>query len=173
MYCRKCGKWIEGDNEFCADCQETEIFFSSEAEKEPVKATTVASQLPGSRKTGMTKALIGAIFGAVGYLLAMIGLGLISGALEEIDEFSYSYNSVETLLKDIHLYGFTVFCAIVPLLLFVPGLVLGIMSISCFKKEKNAGRVKPIPTLVLGIVGVVLGALNALMSVCLFALLAL
>ena len=172
MYCRKCGKMVEDDKELCVDCQEMDVFFGDEPKAENVKAETVAPKLEGSRKTGMAKGLVGTILGAVAYFIACIGFGLISGALEVVEEEAYLY-SVEEVLKELNLYGVTAFCGTLPLLMFVPSLVLGILSISCFKREKNAGRVKPIPTLVLGIVSVVLAALNALFSLCIFAMLAL
>lgn len=173
MYCRKCGKMVEDDKELCVDCQEMDVFFGDEQAKASEKVETVAPKLEGSRKTGMAKGLVGTILGAVAYFIACVGFGLISGALEVVEEEAYLYDSVEQVLKELNLYGGTVFCAVVPLLMFVPSLVLGILSISCFKCEKNAGRVKPIPTLVLGIVSVVLAALNVLFSLCTFAMLAL
>ena len=38
--------------------------------------------------------------------------------------------------------------------LAIPALIMGIKSMSCFFKQKREGKVKPVATLVLGIVGV-------------------
>ncbi|MBE5747818.1 MAG: hypothetical protein E7352_06585 [Clostridiales bacterium] len=178
MYCRNCGKWIDDDAELCVDCKETNDFFSEEPSEEPssvARGTSVGHAVEGSRKTGLGKALTATILSAISYFLIMFAAGLILGALEECEEYGYYYefSSMIEFLEYIEMYEITLFFLLAPIGMSIPALIMGILSIVCFKREKNAGRVKPIPTLILGIVGLVLAALVLFLGLILLMCLAL
>ncbi len=177
MYCRNCGKWIDDDAELCVDCKETSDFFSEEPSEEPssvARGTSVGQAVEGSRKTGLGKALTATILSAISYFLIMFAAGLILGALEEYEEYVYYYEfSMIEFLEYIEIYEITLFCLLAPIGMSIPALIMGILSIVCFKREKNAGRVKPIVTLILGIVGLVLAALVIFLGLILLMCLAL
>ena len=163
MYCRKCGKWIDGDAEMCADCQQNEDLFKVENE-EPAQPTgqnaqyeyffngaqeqpaqqpwqqpaqqpwqqPVQPQDKGSRMTGFGLALAGAI----------------------VSEFAilFSYLFMVMVLAG-GMGGFVMFPFAVGTAIFT--LISGIKSLNTSKACVQAGKVKPIPTFILGIINVV------------------
>lgn len=155
MYCRKCGKWIEGDAEMCADCQQNEDLFKVERE-EPVQPTgqnaqyeyffngaqeqpaqqpwqqPVQPQDKGSRMTGFGLALAGTIVSEFAILFSYLFMGLVvAGGMG----------------------GFVMFPFAVGTAIFT--LISGIKSLNTSKACVQAGKVKPIPTFILGIINVV------------------
>lgn len=162
MYCRKCGKWIDGDAQLCQDCQEdtkqNEEFFSAPKTAAPENSNTYTAPNPapnpapaqpqyvdtGSVMYGFGKALTSTILGIVGFIFACVSYAgiAVAGATS-----SWALYVVMTL--------FSVACTVI-------ALVFGPMSIKAFVTQKNAGKKKPIPALVLGIVGVVWAAISVL-----------
>ncbi len=159
MYCRKCGKEIDYDSPLCKECEEQEVFFSDATQVEPVEVKTEPEQIKaeptlGSRKEGFSIALASTILGSIAYIFSMVALGIASAAVDELT-YGYGYSSVAETIA-----GVAIFFSLICLGAAIPGLIMGIKSIRCFFTEKNEGRVKPIPTLILGIVGVAMSGLT-------------
>lgn len=166
MYCRKCGKQIDYDSELCKECQEMEEFFSAPAnefqfeEKEEVQQPQQAyyqpqqptQPLPGNKKEGFGKALTSTILGVLAYFLVSIALGLLMG-LADISYADFNYDRVAYEAACDLIQGIAIVITIIAIGLAIPSLILGIKSIKCFIKQKREGKVKPIATLILGIVG--------------------
>ena len=196
MYCRKCGKYIDSDAEFCKDCDELNTYFDGKEPITPFSGNGQYSNNPygngnsysnpfgnpynggysntqygvpqaeGSRKEGFGKALAATILSAIAFFLIMIAFGVVSVALEEYYYYdSYYYYS--------DLVGTAIVLALFSLGMSIPSLIMGISSMKCFFRAKNAGKVKPIPTLVLGIVSVALSGLTLLYVLIVFAMSAL
>lgn len=134
MYCTKCGKEIEGNAVLCDDCLNAELVFEEE-NSQSVQSAPVEEPKEGDRMLGFKKALLSTILGGVSFLFA---------------DLSFS------LLKVIAACG--VFCGL-SVALAIPSLVLGIQSVKVFIKAREENKVKPIATLVCGLVGIVNSAI--------------
>lgn len=143
MYCRKCGKQIDYDAPICNECRDAEIFFGDSSNKD-------FSQPIGDRKEGFGQALASTIIGAITFFISLIAMTIITIAIEEI---TYGYNGGGSI-------GISIFLAVSCLGGAIPAMIFGIKSIKCFIAAKRDGRIKPIATLVCGIVGLVLSALT-------------
>lgn len=178
MYCAICKKWMDGDALVCPECEALLRQRQTPPAPQPPQPTPVELQPPMpywpapspmsapahvptpvpapvrshhpdplNRMFGFGKALTSTILGFVGLIIAYVGIMLLA------EETAYYYSSYDTT------------SGIVALLMGLPcpiiSLIFGIQSISCFKKRKDSCA-KNIPTLVLGIVGVVLSGLAAL-----------
>ena len=162
MYCNQCGKEIES-GDLCYECaQAVERQSSEEISTVPAETESVAPAYtytesdsavyaysdhtslpdPQNRMFGFGKALASTILAWVGFIFAYAGL--IAGIVEP---------SAGLVL---------VFLAL-PLII-VP-FVLGLSSIRLFKARSRTCA-KPIPTLVLGIVGVSTAGLTAFIDFC-------
>ena len=171
MYCKKCGKQLDYEGDICKDCEEAELYFGSTPEQ-PVEApvTTetvqpVVIQQDGDRKFGFGKALASTIMGAIAYFVMCMAYGIPLGIIEVLEEASYASGGAEAASLGI---AITMVFFLIGLGLCIPSLIMGISSIKCFFARKKAGYAKPVPTLVLGIIGVATSAMAIL-----FALLAL
>lgn len=170
MYCRKCGKQIDYDAEICVECQENEELFTrtdesvvseSAPENEYVEQQSCAPEKEenGSRMFGFGLALAAVI-------VAQFATGFISGMFGSITEISES-------LAGEWLIVLLVLCPIA-IGMSVFTLIAGIKSVKRYANCCNQGKVKPIPTLVLGIAAIVLSGLNFLiLSIAPFTLIAL
>ncbi len=174
MFCRKCGKQIDYDAEVCKECQETDEFFSGAASstqgtessntdtasftvtdfEQPVQPVAPA----GNKKVGFGKALASTILAGIAYFLVLIALELISEALGLNYESEYYAYATEVVIDSDMMIIALVLTAI-GIALSIPALIMGIQSMKCFFRQKREGKVKPIPTLVLGIVGLALSAM--------------
>ena len=146
MYCRKCGKEIDYEAEYCKECQKTNAYYEKMAEGiELTDVVTYEAALKqeqeeelaakGSRMEGFWIALSSVIVGCVAYILLIV---------------SVSYLALEATA------GTTLMLMTLGACIY--SLVMGIRSVKCFNAQKEAGKVKPVATLVLGIVGIVIGA---------------
>ena len=153
MYCRKCGKKIDYDAEMCVECQENEELFTREDEQpapQPAydyaqsaqRSYAPAQEDRGSRMYGFGLALAAVIVSefAIGFTYGMLAAMLGSGWLGAI---------LVLLPMSIGMAVFT--------------LIAGIKSVKRYIACSNAGKVKPIPTLILGIVAIVMSGLNFLL----------
>ncbi len=137
-YCRKCGKEIEQDTGLCEDCRNRELIFE-EYEQEPVaidEANKFETEQPAQssgRMFGFGKALASAIVGVVSVAFAYIATAL-------------------ALLGEEGVAGCAV-CLTFSIVGAIVSLTFGIISIKTFIQKKNEGEIKPIATLVCGIVG--------------------
>lgn len=167
MFCRKCGKQIDYDAVCCKECQEMDEFFGSDTPAVEEPSFPVQQEKPvleGSRKEGLGKALAATILGGIAYFFVLIALGMLTnmfGDLDDLEMMPYLYSSSEVITPIA--YDSTVMAIMlaltgIALILAIPSLILGIQSIKCFGRQKQEGKVRPVATLVLGIVAVVLAA---------------
>ena len=170
MYCKKCGKKLDYDGDLCEECRNRELVYGDEQTKAETASTAYdpfdepstdanratgngnVAYMPsgenGDRMHGFGKALTSAILGDVGVVLAYFGI----------------YASIFSV-------GLGIFLILGSIALAVLGLVFGIQSVQTFIADKNAGRVKPIATLVCGIIGIVGSAVTAFVLVIMGAVL--
>lgn len=149
MYCSKCGKKIDYDSPICKECEEaekslSETFFKEEEFFEDKAESSFenpypdsphpSSTQPSTKLEGFGKALTSTILG----FRALVNF------------FKYA-NAVSAGLEYLFL--------ILGIGLAIPALILGIKSIKVYRRVKKEGNVKPVATLILGIVGLVFGAL--------------
>ena len=159
MYCNKCGQEIDPNVGYCTNCEQNETFFSESVTPEP-KTTNNGTQpnvqtpkpeQPGDKKFGFGKALTATILGVIATVIMYLAMSVGLAFLEEADGLSpYEYN-----IADYAMIGIVIsmlFLVIADALAIV-ALILGIISIRTFIKRKKEGYAKPIPTLILGIVG--------------------
>ncbi len=143
MYCQKCGTELNQDGR-CENCNPSP--YTPEFIEEPIReAEPKASN--GSRMTGFGKALTAMILSFVAFVFAyasLIALGTFMGAFESSD-YLYDYEYIASTV------GVCSFFALSSVGLCIPTIILGIQSIKTFIREKKAGRLTPIATLVLGI----------------------
>ena len=155
MYCRKCGKYIDGDTVLCPECA------AEEAAKQAYIETFRNSTNPqpsvkssGSDKMfGFGKALTAVILAYFAMILLEVAYGVCAGM------FMSSTDEAMVLAGRITLALFT----LIGLGLCIPSLVMGINSIKISKARQEAGYAKPIVTFILGIVGTVLSAIDCLL----------
>ncbi len=172
MYCRKCGKQINYDAPYCLECQEMDALFITPEEEQAKQRTQESAYtaapayqpapqpLQGDRKEGFGKALASTILAVVSYFLVCIALGVI-GALDTYSYYGYSYASDEWAAAMVFM--------LMSIGTAVPALIMGIQSMKCFFRQKREGKVKPVATLVLGIVGMATSAFT--LTLALFMLL--
>lgn len=149
MYCRKCGKEIFYDAPICKECEEAELFFNFN--EQPIN---FQQEPVGDRKEGFGKALTATILGVIAVFISAIAFGVVTALIEQ---YTANYYYDTTAIGSIVAVG--VVFSLIAVGLSIPSLILGIKSIKVFKLAVNEGRVKPIATLVLGIVGVATSAL--------------
>lgn len=149
MYCRKCGKEIFYESPICKECEEAELFFNFN--EQPIN---FQQEPVGDRKEGFGKALTATILGAIAVFISAIAFGVVTALIEQ---YTANYYYDTTAIGSIVAVG--VVFSLIATGLAIPALILGIKSIKVFKLAVNEGRVKPIATLVLGIVGVATSAL--------------
>ena len=147
MYCNKCGNYFEGDSRICPNCQkaETEASFNKSTDYSTTESTNAYTMSanntalpdPNNRMFGFAKALTSTILGFIGFVWFYISL--IIAAFDGATGFVLLFLGAVT---------------------FVLPIIFGAISIKTFKDRKDT-CVKPIPTLVLGIVGLAWGSLAA------------
>lgn len=164
MYCTRCGKKIDYDARVCRECEAemaakatvTDTYAAEQATQnveQPVQQPQYPAQPvqpvqpAGSRMEGFGGALRSAIFATVAVILSIVTyvLGVVDLAISSTPgvEGAASSTGVPFL-----------FFMLVTIGMIIPALIKGIDAIKCFKREKSAGRLKPIATLILGIAGV-------------------
>lgn len=171
MYCKKCGKFIYNDDDYCSDCAPTEAPAAAPIVEAPTPEPIIESapiaepvctpvepsktQRQGRVMDGFGPALTSVILSSqVATPLAVAAYFLSVLFLASEDRIQYVVASI--------------ICAVyivIAIALAIPSLVMGIKSIKLFKSAAANGRVKPIPALILGICGTVFGASALYMSV--------
>ncbi len=159
MYCTRCGKEIDYEATICKEC-ECELLMEEKARKEAKEAEVVmvdyVSREPKGKVTdGLGKAIAASIVGGVGFIFSYMALIFVDLAI--IDYYTYE-----------SLVGIAVFLSMLSIGAGIVSLIFGIKSIKFFINAKNQGRVKPIPTLVLGIAAVSLSPMTLLLGVIAF-----
>lgn len=171
MFCRNCGKPTPNGEMMCRDClaeqnaqpQQEEPFAElnnntrqQPSTNQPFQTYTQPPMYPpfqpappksGNRMEGFGKALTATILSNVGFVFAYIALIVLAMATE------YGYDTI--YFSEIS--GPSFFCALIAIGLAIPSIILGAQSIKTFKTAKAENRVKPIATLILGIVGLASG----------------
>ena len=176
MYCRKCGKQIDYDAHLCKDCQQ-EVLNASLIEKpkteevqpvvqvekvQPQYTQTVKQVRVGSKTKGLAKALTSAVVGVFAIVMALIAYTILMMLAESIGT---------SVRYDTEYYEAIAFTLILLSIGFaIPALSLGIQSMSCFFKQNREGKVRPVPTLAFGIVGVATSSLGLLYATMAFLL---
>lgn len=185
MYCAICKKWMDSDDLVCPECEALLRQRQTPPAPQPPQPTPVELQPPQpyyqaptptpvpspiptpvhvptpapmplsssqpdplNRMFGFGKALAATILGFIGFITSYVGIMMLVEMAQITGYYSYDMTSGVVAL-------------LMALPCFIIALILGIQSISCFKKRKDTCA-KNIPTLVLGIVGVALAGLTAL-----------
>ena len=161
MYCRKCGKFIEGDADTCLDCRAEEA--AKQAYLKVIEAHTESSAKPseeaqpkppatvekGARMFGFKRALTSAIFGFASifatYLAFLFFVALAASTEDQINWILVTMFIIPLVFASVAL------CVI--------SIVLGIKSIIASRQRTKDGYPLPIATLILGIGGVYLSAI--------------
>ena len=123
----------------------------------------------GKRTFGMGKALAATIVAVIAYIISNINLN-VSGAFSFLSLLAQIGGEVEIgNALDAGGTAISVILGIVTMAMGIVSICLGTISIKTFKAHKAETGVAPIPTLVLGIAGLVLGVLCVISSLELFA----
>ena len=131
MYCKYCGKKLDGSTDVCLECEKNH------------------AQVPQSKR--------GSVRGRQRRYTRKSGLWMaISAFILNVAEFLFYVNVWEPIFDDLYDIGLAgkVWWFVLSLLCFSFSVALEIVSIVTFKRAKAAG-VKPVATLVIGIVGLV------------------
>ena len=206
MYCRKCGKFIDYDADYCDECIKAEQDSAITGKPvEPVQPAQPNYQQPpypnyqqpaynqqqgnyyppynaqgepnyydygnqapqqnnqAMKKNGFGKALTATILGGIAFVIAYAILMSIYGELISFIDYGSSYY-IDFVAEALTGFILTLPAAII-------ALVFGTKSIKTFKSTLANYKVKPIPTLILGIVGTVTGATTIIVDLCFFMLL--
>ncbi len=169
MYCKKCGKFIYSDDDYCSDCAPKEVpavtpIIEPTPVAEPI-AEPVKPQRQGRVMDGFGPALTSTILSIISYAFAYVAyLFLTIG------------NSMSAIFDDGNVTSITikVICTIYILIaigLGIPALVMGIKPIKLFRAAVKNKRVKPIPALILGIYGTVMSGSGLIMVFAAFMML--
>ena len=148
MYCKKCGKFIGNDSDFCDECLAKEqVAFSEFPEAKPQTPAPACSQenaYNASDEIRLGKSIAASILSGVGFsfmyfwfiiaILILATYGADSGAMAMLTLVSCAPN--------------------------VLGLIFGIQSIQHFKATSKIRSGKRIPVLILGIDAVVTSGLS-------------
>ena len=155
MYCKKCGKFIETESDYCNDCSpkevpiETVAVEGSVAEPVCIPAEPVKPERQGRVMDGFGPALTSVILGgevAAPLATAAYMLLLMGSMMRAFGDASGIALKAVCIIYVIIAIGFG-----------IPSLVMGIKSIKLFRSAADNNRVKPIPALILGICGTVHG----------------
>lgn len=199
MNCKKCGKEIDYEAEVCNECVAAEASVEPVAEEvaaaEGVVAVNVADNKKG-KMAGFGKALTSLLLPIIGAVLIGIVCGILFVMAEGVYETAMHYLEnpelimnkqtgelsvafkafLENDVADLAIFLILLVGAcVVAFIMGVIGIIFGAQSIGCFKKEHKNGN-KPIPTLILGIaglvesIGMVMGILSAVGSIALMVL---
>ena len=155
MYCNRCGKEIDYENNLCLECT-AELAVKAKMEQKaeedvhiatPVTNPTPVAQpapqpqptsVPNTRGEGRGRAISSVILASCLPVTGGISLGMI--------------------ISDI--IGVGIFFALVAVAMGVVAIINGALSIKTFKEVKNAGYPLPVATLVLGIVGMAVAIIS-------------
>ncbi|MBR2988204.1 MAG: hypothetical protein IKC64_00600 [Clostridia bacterium] len=161
MYCRRCGRRMDYDAPICKECEEELNSARARVSVTPTQdeqnARPIYTNAPaGDAKEGFGKALAATIMGGISIFVFIISIALMY-------EVSVAYlNSIAYGDTGIYFAGLSVgfVLLLASLGLAIPSLIMGIQSIKCFVNAKKEGRVKPVGTLVCGIIGLASSAIT-------------
>ena len=145
MYCKKCGKFIGNDSDFCDECaaEAKEVFseFAENKTENVVPSEPVINVAPVSEpvviapncEVSLGKPIAATILSSIGCFFIYIGI-ILAGELA-------AYGEIDSVLG-------VMFIGLIPSIL---GLIFGIQSIKHFKATSGIKSGKRIPVLILGI----------------------
>ena len=158
MFCRKCGRQLDGDLTICPECEGITVDSYVSADMSYLDSITpcvetitpegVAPASNGSRKAGLGKGIAAAVLGFVGFFMVYFALIFMAALLES------GMGGMAMI--------FSAFVALIGVGCSIPALVFVIASLKLAIRQKKSGKVLPIPALVLGIAGCVFGGLGIL-----------
>ncbi len=140
MFCNKCGRYTETDDNLCPECQaqvQTPVVVQ-------VEEQVVAPIQPTKAKNGA--GIVAMIVSFVGAILVIVAAGLLVAAVELLAE-GYSYMDIAGLATIGSVAQF------VSLPFLVVTLIFGIFAIKNFVKANKAGTKKPLPGFIMGLIG--------------------
>ena len=161
MYCKKCGKFIGNDSDYCDECsaKETEVFEEFAGSKvetaTPVQEYAPAPTYYGSTPIKLGKSIAAMVLSEVGFWFVYMAI-MMASAMVTLYDYSWA------------IWG------VIGLATTILGFIFGIQSIKNFKKTSHIRSGKRIPVLILGICSVVMAGIGlflALLLVCVIALL--
>ncbi len=151
MYCRKCGKWVDGDAELCVECQQEENGHTAQQPATYQSAQPVQSfygvELPAPKYTGSRMKKFGLALAAV--IVAQFAMGFFLGIILGIEEALGGYNSSTMyIIVDDSIYAFFV----IGFALAAFSTIAGLVSVCSGFGAKKRGEVTPIPAIILGFI---------------------
>ncbi len=160
MYCKKCGKFIGNDSDFCDECsaKEAEVFgefFDAKKETPPAYDCASHSTYSDGNQVSLGKAIAAVVLSDVGFAFIYLALVLMGATI---------------VLED---YASVIVCMLIGLVTSVLGLIFGIKAIKHFKETSNIRSGKRIPVLVLGILSVVTAGIGLFLAFFIFCVLSL
>ena len=141
MFCSKCGKQIDYDASVCNECAGIIKPPALKTEQKPKEISLYAKYKQATAKGSMTTGLKGAglsvVFGLIGIIVYLFALPRMMNGM-------------------VLLLGW--FLLIISLVFDLIGLSNGISSIKAFIHEGKMKRTRPVPMLLLGIIGIQIAA---------------
>lgn len=159
MYCKKCGKFIDGEEDICNECLSKELTCGDNHCEAEADCSTRMLGFGGALASAIT-GVIGILFASCSYIFTLLKAivtnpEIANGTIASMDPETVNY-LMEIKDAILSLTPAAVVLAVFAAIACVPALVFGIKSIAAFRKVNN-GK-KPVATLVLGIVGIVTAA---------------
>ena len=161
MYCKKCGVYIGTDDDFCQNC--TEQADSVEERKLPdindLKPEYDEDIPPIITKTfGLAKAIMACCFGFIALIMITTSALNAYEGYVALNGFDASIITKDLALENALITLFDSFWQLsgtIPLAIL--SVVFGIKAINKFKYACNQNNLKPVTTLIFGVIGSVLG----------------
>ncbi|MBO5224620.1 MAG: hypothetical protein J6C23_08940 [Clostridia bacterium] len=154
MYCRKCGKFFDGNAEICAECARAERIAEKEyAKKNKSDADTEAIIVKdGCVEKGKRIGIAGVVIGSIGWIVICIACFIYLFELFAIEKPGLSeYEVIAQAKRFTHMASGLIFTCWAGVVIVIPSAVSGITSIKKFV-ELNRKGVRSVATLVLGII---------------------
>ncbi len=161
MYCKKCGVYIGTDDDYCPNCAEK---LDSDTDRKLPDITTLSPEYdeaiePVITKTfGLAKAIMACAFGLVALIVISSSVLNAYNGYVALDGFDPNVIAKELALDNALnalLTSFWQLSTAIPLAII--SLVSGIKAINKFKLASSKGNLKPVTTLIFGVIGSVLG----------------
>lgn len=177
MYCKKCGKFIDGsEDNLCDDCRLNEVSYGTQPQPQQQQSAPAAQNGPSPRMLAFKPALAAVITGVIGYVFMMVAyiyaLGSVAAELGELAtdiDYGYSYSFAfdpATLLTLAWVF------LVMAIPLCVVALVFGIRSLTTVVRAKKAGAPMAIAPLILSICAIGAAALTVIFGLIALGLIA-
>lgn len=161
MYCKKCGRFIAGNEELCEDCLHNELVFgevNKPQQPQQSQQATAPANRPRPRMLAFKPALAAVITGTLSYMLMLMAfiVGLPTKKLVMGYE-GVHYTYVYSVMPEV---TWVLFSLALPLC--VVALVFGIRSLVTVVKAKKSGAPMAIAPLIISISAIVMAGLAVL-----------